>query len=511
VTAGSNAVELRKHNASNFKRNESICKPSISNSKFKWKPCLKKGLSAASLLAPPADQDGTRREPPLLEGLQAEHWQMAVAQHRYSLGQISGALSLILDCRGSLRGTALATGLIQRLLGGELQVPSATSVRSWLLRVGLYQLQRPLDQADDWVWIIDHTVQIGDLKCLIIVGFRLGTWQQQEEHTLSYEDVELIGLCPVQTSTGEVVEKQLESAIARTGPPKLIVSDDGRDLHRGVALFRERHAGVTWMYDIKHKTANLLKHELEGDAAWTAFAQRANQMKRQVHQTELAFCNPPQQRGKARYMNVDTLVAWGQKVLAWLDAPRSTGRELDADRIEEKVGWLREYREPLRRWAEALQVVEAAETLVRREGYQAASEAQLRERLPPVEAGSLADRLGSQLLAFLHEQTAPLPAGERLPGSSEVLESIIGKYKTLQGEQGQFGVTSMLLAIGAFVGRVTVEGIATALQTIKTKTLQTWEKKHLGSTIQTQRKRAFPSRTRGTKMGSPQLALTCTN
>ena len=30
-------------------------------------------------------------------------------------------------------------------------------------------------------------------------------------------------------------------------------------------------------------------------------------------------------------MNVDTLVAWGVKVLKWLDEPRPTGRELDAD------------------------------------------------------------------------------------------------------------------------------------------------------------------------------------
>ena len=64
-------------------------------------------------------------------------------------------------------------------------------------------------------------------------------------------------------------------------------------------------------------------------------------MKRQVYQTELAFCNPPQQRGKARHMNVDTLVAWGVKVFQWLDEPRPTGRELDADRIAEELGWLR--------------------------------------------------------------------------------------------------------------------------------------------------------------------------
>jgi len=436
---------------------------------------------------------------------------MPVANHHYSLGQIAGALSLMLDCRGSLRGTALATGLINRLLGGEQQVPSPTTVRSWVLRVGLYQLQRSLEKADDWVWIMDHTVQIGELKCMIIVGFRLGAWQQQEDRRLAYEDVELIGLWPVRTSTGEVVAQQLESAIRRTGLPRLIISDDGRDLHRGLALFQEGHGEVAWIYDIKHKTASLLKRELDGDAVWTAFAKRANQMKREVCQTELAFCNPPQQRGKARYMNVDTLVAWSVKVLKWLDEPRPTGRELDADRIEEKLGWLRGYREPLRRWEQAMQVIETVETLVRREGYHAASEAQLGERLAHVEAGSLADRLRGELLGFVKEQALHASAAERLPGSSEVLESIIGKYKTLQGEQGQFGVTGMLLAIGAFVGRITVEGISTALQTIKEAALDTWQQTNLGSTIQSQRKQAFPNPIYGTKTGSNQLTLTPTN
>jgi hypothetical protein len=436
---------------------------------------------------------------------------MPVANHHYSLGQITGALSLMLDCRGSLRGAALATGLINRLLGGEHEVPSPTSVRSWLLRIGLHQLQRPLEEAGDWVWIVDHTVQIGQLKCMIIVGFPLSAWQQQKDRTLTYKDVELIGLWPVRTSTGEIVNGQLELAIGRTGVPQLIISDDGRDLHRGLSLFQERHGEVIWIYDIKHKTASLLKRELEGDPVWTAFATRANQMKRQVHQTELAFCNPPQQRGKARYMNVDTLVAWGVKVLKWLDEPRPTGQELDSDRIEEKLGWLREYREPLRRWEQAMQVIETVETFVRREGHHAESAVQLRERLPQVDADSLADRLREKLLEFMKEQALHVSAAERLPGSSEVLESIIGKYKTLQGEQGQFGATSMLLAIGAFVGRLTIDGIRTALQTVKGVALKMWEQTNLGSTIQSQRKKAFPSPNCGTKTGPNDLVLTGTN
>jgi hypothetical protein len=89
-----------------------------------------------------------------------------------------------------------------------------------------------------------------------------------------------------------------------------------------------------------------------------------------------------------------------------------------------------------------------------------------------------------------------------------VLESIIGKYKHLQGEHGQFGATSMLLAIGAFVGRLTLRCIQTALQTATGNALNGWELIHLGSTIQSQRKQAFPTAQSGTKTGSNQLALT---
>lgn len=108
----------------------------------------------------------------------------------------------------------------------------------------------------------------------------------------------------------------------------------------------------------------------------------------------------------------------------------------------------------------------------------------------------------------MKEQALRASETERLPGSSEVLESIIGKYKTLQGEKGQFGATSMLLAIGAFVGRLTVRGIGAALRTIKGAALDQWEQINLGSTIQSQRKQAFPSPNRGIETGSNRLGLT---
>ena len=50
--------------------------------------------------------------------------------------------------------------------------PSAAGGRWWLLRIGLYELQRVKAVADDWVWIMDHTIQLGNARVLVIVGLR---------------------------------------------------------------------------------------------------------------------------------------------------------------------------------------------------------------------------------------------------------------------------------------------------------------------------------------------------
>ncbi len=85
----------------------------------------------------------------------------------------------------------------------DVTAASYYSVRLWLLRLGLYQLSRPKVQADDWMWIMDHTMQLGERKCLIVVGIRQSAWKAQDR-VLGHEDVELIDLVPVTESNGKV-------------------------------------------------------------------------------------------------------------------------------------------------------------------------------------------------------------------------------------------------------------------------------------------------------------------
>lgn len=189
-------------------------------------------------------------------------------------------------CRCSVCRQALA--LQGNWCGTPLVPASHYSVRLWLLRLGLYHLVRPKQQADDWMWIIDHTLQLGDRKCLVIVGLRQSAWEQAESRVLSHKDVELLDLQPVTQSNGKVVYRQLQAAATKTGVPRAIISDNGPDLHCGIDLFRQRHRGTVWMYDIKHKTACLLKQTLPHDRSWVKFTEHAHRFKQQVSLSALA-------------------------------------------------------------------------------------------------------------------------------------------------------------------------------------------------------------------------------
>jgi len=420
--------------------------------------------------------------------------ELATPVHRqhYALGVICIALECVLDGCQSFYASAWVIQLLSYLGDAIEEAPSYATIRLWLLRVGVYKLIRPLQPADDWIWIVDHTMQCGDRKCLIILGLRCSVWHKAPDRRLHREDVEIIALQPVCESTGEIVAEQFRQAEKRCGVPRAIVSDDGRDLHRGLALYGAEHPDTCWIYDIKHQTAALLKRTLERDPQWTAFAQQATRTKQQVFLTALAFLVPPQQRGKARYMNVDTLVTWGGKVLAFLDDPQAAERHgVARAELEEKLGWLRSYRAALQSWAEAMQVIEVTEHYVRTEGIHLRTVSELRAQLKALGGGPLSRRFRVTLLASLRQQVRSCRPEERLPGSSEIIESVIGQYKHLQGERSPHGLTAMVLSIAANVGERTVALVQTALEQISNSALFQWCRTHLGRSVQSHRNTAF--------------------
>lgn len=426
----------------------------------------------------------------------AEDFTRRVPGHHYSLGTIAWYLELVLKAACSQRTAAVVLDWISQRWSGSGEAPCANTGRSWLFRLGLYELTCPKEPADDWVWLVDHTVQLGSHKGLVIVGLRLGAWQQNPR-PLEHQDVRLLHLEPMEHSDGLAVQRELKKVADKHGVPRAIVSDGGPDVKKGIRLFHEScvhegQAAVACVYDIKHKVALLLKKELERNHDWEEFVSAAHVARRGVTLTPAAFLVPPALKAKARYMNLDRLVVWGVKVLAYLDQPREVPDcPVNIKRVEARLGWLRKYRQRLAQWSALMAVAKAGESYVRHQGLHVAAEEELRSRLEPLATCAPSRRLRDALLEFVAQQAAAARPGERLIGSTEVLESIIGKYKRLQGLHSGDGMTRMILSIGALVGRRCQETLHQALATISNSALAEWCRTHLGITLQACRKLAL--------------------
>jgi hypothetical protein len=403
--------------------------------------------------------------------------------HAYPLRCITLFLTLVLSAAVSLRGASR----VLEVLGLAGPTPTWFTGRLWLLRLGYYQLTRPKVLATDWVWIIDHTVQIGPEKCLVILGIRLSRLPA-DETCLQHADVELLDLVPVQKSNGTVVYQQLEKVVAQTGVPREILSDHGSDLKVGTEQFCQHHPETCAVYDIKHKTATVLKRELADEATWREFLHLAGQTKQSLQQTALASWAPPTQKVKARDLNVAPLVAWGQRILACFDQPESDWPTPEPDRVHEKLDWVKRFRPALAEWAELFAVSTTTESVVRHQGLTAETPAVLAQRLQLLVHTERGQRIRQDLLTFVTAQAALARPKERLVGSSEVIESVLGKLKRIEQDQATGGFTGLVLSLGAIVSQATEAVIQKALETVSTQDVWTWCQETLGKSVQAQRR-----------------------
>jgi hypothetical protein len=422
--------------------------------------------------------------------------EMACGQ-QYPLAVVAAFLTLVLRCAASLRCAARILDVFGPMAGCDT-APHWSTGRLWLLRVGLAALWLPKVTADDWVWMIDHSIQIGTTKCLVILGIRLS--DLPVGRPLSHEDMEPIALEPMNSSNKDTVAACLKATVTCTGVPRAILDDHGADLHGGVEIFRRDYPEVCELYDVKHKAACLLKSLLEGDARWKEFASLLGQTKFQIQQTELAFLVPPSQRSKARFMNVDVLVDWARVALHVVDNPSLLSPlGMEAGPVSAKLGWLAEFRAEIADWSACQAIIGATLDFVRRQGLYIGAGVDLAAQLPAVSGG--AGKLREKLIDFVTRQSSQARIGERLPGTTEVLESCFGKLKAIEDGQSKSGFTGLVLSLGAMVGKLEVTTLKTMLERVGVREVVTWCREKLGISIQSRRQKIYAIVARATESG----------
>ena len=193
-------------------------------------------------------------------------------------------------------------------------------------------------------------------------------------------------------------------------------------------------------------------------------------------------------------MNLEKFVGWGRRTWQVLERPSPiVCQHASLERLELKLGWLREYHEALAEWTSWLSTIDTAQRAVRC-GLTRETPVRLAGQLPNSEWASTA-QLRHDLLEFVSTEAAQLREGERLPLMTEVLESCFGRLKFLEGDQQQRGFSALLLSLGALVGTRTPELVAAALDRTPVKAIRHGVRTHLGITHHTKRRLAYAGTT----------------
>jgi hypothetical protein len=385
--------------------------------------------------------------------------------------------------RIGLRPSVTCLEIVFDWLGVTGRLPEWTTVRTWLMRAGVAAIEEPIEQADDWVWMADHSNQIGPEKALVVIGLRASK-MPQPGIAITHQDVRVLTVEPGVSWKREDMAQVYNELADRIGAPLALVVDGAVELSEGAEILKKRRKDVVILSDFKHFAANVLKKIIGGDKRFSEFTSHLGCTRSAIQQTELGHLTPPSPRPKARFMNLATTLRWAKMVLWQLAHPHSKGRhEVALARMTEKLGWLRTFRDDVRRWSACQAVVSVSVTFINQQGLFLGTANQLAKELQPLIACDDSRAVADRLLEFVRQSEEKLGEDQRLPLSTEILESSFGLFKQLERQHSKGGFTSLLAAFGALLRPATPESIRRDFARVSVKQMRSWVTCNLKTTL----------------------------
>jgi len=339
---------------------------------------------------------------------------------------------------------------------------------------------------------------IGTLKCLVNVGVNLDVLYKREDITLTFEDLEIVGIHPTEKATGEFAEKSFRRDINRLGGcknVKALLMDQGRDITKGAKIVQEEEKGLKILHDISHKLSLVLKKDLKEDALWEKYTKCLTKTKQLVQQTELAGLQPPKQRSKARFMNISLYIDWFTRI----QKSKEDGnlKHIPEERFNEYFGWMSHFKFFYEIVQQKVGITEIIKDTARRGGYSRDMYKHLIELFGLMSLDKSVHSFLCKALNAVNEEVKKLDERERLPATTEILESLFGSHKN-HSACGGHGITGNVLTLGALVGkRLTSEEIRKTMEDTPVQSMLGWVSDNVGDTLSKLRNRFFRKLVKG--------------
>lgn len=412
-----------------------------------------------------------------------------IGSHGYGARMVCLAVELAKTV--GLRPASRVLEIMFDWLDVEQKVPCPTAIRNWLQRLGVATIKEPIKEAGDWIWMVDHSNQIGPEKALVVLSTRASKLPPPGT-SLKHEDVRVLTVRPGIHWKREDMATVYEELAEEYGAPRAVLMDGAVELRDGAERLKTRRSDTIVLHDFKHKAANFFKVILGKDERFAEFSSKVGRTRSAIQQTELAHLTPPREKPKARFMNLKATLHWAASLLWLLEHPEAESREwITPERLEDKLGWLRSFADDLAVWRECEEVIEKGVTFINEQGVFRGAADQLRRLVDRKMSHARSRQLAVKLIDFVAAAENQLQEGERLPMSTEILESSFALYKQLERQHSKGGFTSLLASFGALLKPQTPETIRSAFQAVSVRDVKQWIQKNLGTTLTSKRRATY--------------------
>jgi hypothetical protein len=357
-----------------------------------------------------------------------------------------------------------------------------------LQRVGIALLSQVAPINEAWVVILDHSIDIGVKKVLVALRVKLNILEQKGQ-ALQLSDCQCIGLQISEKTDGETVAAGLTKIFEKSGTPLAIIKDGGLDLTRGVKLWQEQNQKkVEVIEDVGHVVANSLKAQYSKSKLFLLFLEIINRSAKRLRQTKLAFLAPPKLRTKGRFQGISKLANWAEKVLRVLDETRQNP---EYKKLRTALFGLSKVKNFIRSFAESVITTSEIMKVLKNEGLNQKSYERCKdlvEMLP--ERSRIKKRLSQWLDKHLNIQQRMNIGSTPLPVSSDIIESLFGKFKHIIERGSMLDMNRSVLLIPALCGNPEHDLISKALSTTRHADIEEWDQSNIPYT-QNRRRRDF--------------------
>ena len=361
-----------------------------------------------------------------------------ILRHKYDIVTVNLCVSIYLLGGCGLRGVTRILEYLRLFLGLDIgEIPCKSSIENWVQKCGHYVYEHPdmPKYKDGYGLIIDECMVVGQERMLAILGIKAN---KESANALRLCDAEILSLEVRPSWSGAQITESLEKVGEKMGKKAdYIISDGGSTMKKGINGNK-----VPRICDCGHEIARHTEQLYKDDERFKSFSAAVAQTKFKEVMKETSYLTPPRQRSIARFMNLSATIDWAKRMLKNFDSFN--------EKEQKAYGCIKEYRGIVEELDGIFETANAILKLLKSNGlsFETIKKCNSICGKFAVKAQGLPAKWAGQIEQYLQQEKTKLPDEKTVWNvSSDIIESLFGRFKTHKADNGLHGITPFALVL----------------------------------------------------------------